>query len=187
VPEIHPLQVARPATGEAVYSWRTSQRDAPLFSLPCAASSEAFAMSSRYLVTDALEEVEHSLADFVRIFGREADDGNLRDSTAMALTGIDPDGRRIYLNPRRDMDANAHLLEDCRPVRDYDSIIGISTTLPYRHTMDVYPFPPKHLSLAADNHMRRMVVSAPRDGPKRPAPLTFSSAGRKETSAGPHP
>ncbi|KZT00450.1 uncharacterized protein LAESUDRAFT_718121 [Laetiporus sulphureus 93-53] len=72
---------------------------------------------------------------------------------------------RVFLNPRLSAlipelaEMGEVAMEDtCQLTRDYDSVIGISRTLPYDRPLAVYPLPPFKDALTSDNHMKYSIT-----------------------------
>jgi hypothetical protein len=112
-------------------------------------------------VEEGGEPVVLSLAEFTRLWGTLFDACKDDEAAEMALTGV-KDGRLICIAVAKNFetDMRHRVADEALSVhRDYDSLIGISHTLPYNKSLDIFVVSPDHLVLTVDNHMTCRNVS----------------------------
>lgn len=61
------------------------------------------------------------------------------------------ESRRAILDP--ELDAVPLVQEELTLTRDFDSLIGISTNLPFTTSFNIFPVPPFRDTMIADNHL----------------------------------
>jgi hypothetical protein len=91
-------------------------------------------------------------------------DGDIIKFTRMVLAGRifveqnngNMEQRRILLNARQGLPE----LNGARVIRDFDSVIGISQTLPFNRPFDVWPVAPFKHTLTANNHLKGLAYDA---------------------------
>lgn len=89
---------------------------------------------------------------------------------------------RVFLNPREEV---APLQRDQYSIRrDYDSLIGITRTLPFRRPIAIYPFPPFKEALQASDHTH--ITYPIQVSPVSPATRAISILCLMDASAGHH-
>jgi hypothetical protein len=114
--------------------------------------------TQRYQEDNDLDVVELSLPEFVASYVAKANANQKWEAIQLALLGLEAGGQPIYLDALKDQAHQQRTLRRVAVLRDIDSIIGMSRTLPYVEPLDFILFSPPHLSLKANNHMTRKVV-----------------------------
>ena len=107
----------------------------------------------------------HSATLSLGHFGRVMQDASVNndidpvDFVRLALAGkYDNDGlqSKIYVNPLHHVDSPS--LDAVTITRDYDSMIGITRSLPFSTFVTIYPVVPFKETLKRDNHIRYTIV-----------------------------
>ncbi|CCM06331.1 uncharacterized protein FIBRA_08584 [Fibroporia radiculosa] len=117
---------------------------------------------------EALPAIQLSLADFneygQRVLTNPNDEDRIYSFVRYMLGGRyddDDELKRIYVNARQGLRAPIPVTPD-NPNgyivrRDYDSVIGVTRTLPFKHGIAVYPLPPFKEAMTSDMHLSHEV------------------------------
>lgn len=82
-------------------------------------------------------------------------------AAALALVGILNDGEQVSIDVYKYFhESIEEVVDRAAMTRDYDSLSGISQTLPYIVEGDILVSPPLEHTLLVDNHMKMEVISS---------------------------
>lgn len=120
---------------------------------------------------EPLNKVQMTLSDFVsraQVMLEQDPDEFVRFVLAGRFSAEAGHGTRAYINICQ---GSVHLSDaDVTVVRDFDSAIGITKDLPFKHAVAVYPIAPFRETLTRNNHLSRAVT-------KRDVSCVFMSYG----------
>lgn len=105
--------------------------------------------------SDLIPATELSLEEFMEQWGTCFDAGHDDQAAEFALTGVS-NGILHKIDVLKYFEAFMRhgLSDDCVEIhRDYDSMVGLSKTLPYNKSLDIFCLSPNNLVLTADNHI----------------------------------